>query len=199
MIDERFIFIGFFLSLYGSVNYLADTIKGKTKPNRVSWLLWSIAPLIAFFAEIQKGVGLQSLMTFSVGFGPLLIFLASFLNKKSYWNLNKFDYFYGLLSAIGIIIWKLTGEGNIAIFFSVLADLLAGIPTIIKSYIAPESESYSVYLFSSFNAIITLLTIKTWTFAHWAFPVYILLIDVVLFSLIKFQIGKKFQKNKPQR
>ncbi|MBW7959961.1 hypothetical protein H3C65_00490 [Patescibacteria group bacterium] len=199
MIDERFIFLGFSLSLYGNLSYLIDTIKGKTKPNRVSWLLWSIAPLIAFFAEIQKGVGLQSLMTFSVGFGPLLIFLASFLNKKSYWNLNKFDYFYGLLSAIGIIVWKLTGEGNIAIFFSVLVDLLAGIPTIIKSYIAPESESYSVYLFSSFNAIITLLTIKTWTFAHWAFPVYILLIDVVLFSLIKFQIGKKFQKNKPQR
>jgi len=63
MIDERFVFIGFAFSLYGGLSYLIDTIKGRNKPNRISWFFWALAPLIAFVAEIKKGVGLQALMT----------------------------------------------------------------------------------------------------------------------------------------
>ncbi|MDP2363456.1 MAG: hypothetical protein Q8M94_06755, partial [Ignavibacteria bacterium] len=70
MIDERYIFIGLALSFLGSVSYLLDTIKGKVKPNRVTWFLWALAPLIAFSAEVKQGVGMASLMTFMVGFNP---------------------------------------------------------------------------------------------------------------------------------
>jgi len=98
MIDERFVYLGVILSIYGSLSYLIDTVKGKVRPNRISWLFWALAPLIAFFAELNKGVGIQSLMTFIVGFSPLMVFIASFFNKKSYWKLEKFDYFYGSLS-----------------------------------------------------------------------------------------------------
>lgn len=55
MINENFIFVGAVLSLVGSLNYVINTLKGRTKPNRVTWFLWALAPLIAFSAEIQKG------------------------------------------------------------------------------------------------------------------------------------------------
>lgn len=84
MLDERFVYLGFALVFFGGLSYLIDTVRGKNKPNRVTWFFWAVAPLIAFAAEIQKGVGLRSLMTFSAGFSPLLIFIASFVNKKSY-------------------------------------------------------------------------------------------------------------------
>jgi hypothetical protein len=189
MLDERFVWVGFILTFCGGLSYLIDTIKGKTKPNRVSWFFWALAPLIAFAAEIHKGVGVQAWMTFSVGFNPLLIFLASFINKKSYWELHKTDYFYGILALIGIIIWQITGEGNIAILFSILADGFAAIPTIIKSYHQPETESSKIYLFSMINAGITLLTISIWDFAHWGFPVYIFGICALMYVLIKFKLG----------
>ena len=91
MISENFIFIGTILILIGGGSYLIDTLAGKAKPNRVTWLLWALAPLIAFAAEIKQGVGLQSLLTFVVGFNPLLIFLASFVNKKSFWRIKPLD------------------------------------------------------------------------------------------------------------
>ncbi len=194
MIDERFIFIGVALTLYAGLSYAIDTIKGKIKPNRVTWFFWALAPLIAFTAEIQKGVGLQSLMTFSVGFSPLLVFIASFINKKSYWKLRKLDYFYGSLALLGIILWQITGEGNIAIFFSILADGFAAIPTIVKSYFKPESENSLVYLFSMINAGIALLTIKIWNFAHWGFPIYIFILCAIIYILIKFKLGFVLQK-----
>lgn len=104
MLPTSFVIVGMIIGSIGAFWYLVDTIRGNVKPNRVSFLLWSIAPLIAFTAEIQKGVGIQSLMTFSVGFLPLLIFLASFINKKSEWKLTRFDLACGMLSLLGLIL-----------------------------------------------------------------------------------------------
>jgi hypothetical protein len=196
MLDERFIYLGAVLSFYGGLSYLIDTLKGKAKPNRVSWFFWALAPLIAFAAELEKGVGLQSLMTFMVGFNPLIIFIASFFNKESYWKLSKIDYSYGVLSFFAIIIWQITGEGNLAILFAILADILASIPTIIKSYHQPETENGSIFLFGMINAGITILTIKIWSFAHWGFPIYIFVLTALIYALIRFKLGLVLQKKK---
>ncbi len=196
MLNEKFIILGALLSFYGGLSYLIDTIKGKTKPNRITWFLWALAPAIAFVAELEKGVGLTSLMTFMVGFNPLLIFLASFINKKSYWKLNKMDYIYGAISLFAIIIWKLTDNGNLAIFFAILSDAFASIPTVIKSYREPETENSKIFFFGLINASITLLTIKVWSFAHFAFPIYIFIICALIYSLVEFKLGTVFKNRK---
>lgn len=191
MIDERFVFLAVTLNLYGGLNYLIDTIKGKVRPNKVTWFLWALAPFIAFVAEIKEGVGISSLMTFIIGFNPLLIFLASFINKKAEWKITKFDLVCGALSLVGLILWNLIRSGNIAILFVLIADGLAAIPTIIKSYKEPETENYRVYFWAGISGVITILTIKIWNFAHLAFPLYIVLISLILALLIKFKLGKK--------
>ncbi len=98
MLHPNFIFVGVGLQFLGGLSYLLDTIKGKIQPNKVSWFLWSLAPLIAFVAEVKQGVGIQSLATFIVGFVPLLVFFASFVNKKAKWQIGKFDILCGILS-----------------------------------------------------------------------------------------------------
>ncbi len=194
MLDERFIILGAFLSFYGAFSYLLATLRCQAKPNRVTWFLWALAPLIAFFAELQKGVGLAALMTFMVGFNPALIFLASFFNKQSYWQLSKMDYIYGSISLLAIVVWQLTGEGNLAILFALLADALASIPTVIKAFRQPETESPTIFLFGMINAGLTLLTIKIWDIAHLAFPIYIFLICALLYSLIRWRWGVSLVK-----
>lgn len=189
MLNPYFVLIGVALQFLGGLDYLRQTVKGNVKPNRVTWLLWALAPLIAFFAELNKGVGIQSLMTFIVGFVPLLIFLASFVNKKSQWKLGKLDLACGSFSLLGLFLWVIMREGDIAIFFSIFADGLAAFPTIIKSYNFPETESHWVYSLGTISAAITLLTIDTWNFAHYGFPAYIFLVTLILFILIKYKIG----------
>ncbi len=43
---QYLVLLGAAIQMVGVVSYLKDTLKGVTKPNRVTWLLWSIAPLI---------------------------------------------------------------------------------------------------------------------------------------------------------
>ena len=186
MIDEHFVIFGALLNLIGSSTYAYATLKGRTKPNRVTWFLWALAPLIAFSASVKDGVGLPSLMTFMVGFGPLIIFLSSFVNRKAFWEISKLDIACGVISVLALMLWLITGSGPIAILFSIIADLIAGVPTLIKAYKAPETENYSVFLFGAISAAITLLAINKWEFSYYGFPLYIFAICVVLFVLIKF-------------
>lgn len=193
MINPNFVFIGVLLNFIGGISYIIDTIKGKVQPNRVSWLLWSFAPLIAFIGQIQQGVGIRALSTFIVGFVPLLVFLSSFLNKKSVWKIEKLDIICGVLSAIGLTLFLITKEGNIAIIFGIMADLLAGIPTIVKSYHHPDSENAWPYFTGVINPGIVLLTITLWNFEYFGFPIYLITFNSIVTLLVWSKIGKKFK------
>lgn len=193
MIDEKFVILATALILFGDFTYLVYTIRGQVKPNKVSWFLWGVAPLIAFTAQLSQGVGLSSLVTFAFGAVPLLIFFASFLNKKAYWKITKFDLMCGVLSAVGLVLWGITQVGNWAILFAIASDGLAAVPTAVKAYQAPETENYQVYLFNAIGAAVTLFALQAWSFAYYAFPVYIFLVGTILFLLIRFKLGKKLQ------
>lgn len=192
MIEERFVYLAFLFNISGTASYLYAVIKGQAKPNKVTWFLWALAPLIAFTAQIVEGIGIVSLMTFAVGLGPLLIFLTSFLNRKSGWKITGFDLFCGAISFLAIILWVVTKDAFVALLLAITADAVACIPTLAKSWSYPETEDYKAYLFAGISAAITLLTIKTWTFFNYSFPLWILLICLIFVVLIKFKPGKRF-------
>ena len=196
MLNQNFIILGTLIGAVGSLAYLIDTVKGKVKPNRVSFLLWSIAPFIAFAAQIKQGVGLESLMTFSTGFLPFTVFIASFVNKKAEWKITKFDLICGVLSIVGLILWLVTKVGNIAITFSILADALAAVPTLVKAYRYPDTEIAWPWIATVFGVVLTLLTLNRLTFANSAFIIYILIVNTLIFSLVQFRIGEKLGSQK---
>ena len=191
MLSSNFVIVGALISTVGEIGYLIDTAKGKIKPNRVSFLLWSIAPFIAFAAMVKQGVGIDALMTFSLGFFPLLIFIASFVNKKAEWKITKFDLICGFLSIVGLVLWLITKVGNVAIFFSIVADGLAAIPTVVKSYKYPETEEAWPWLMPSIGVFLTLLTLNKITFTNSGFNLYVFILNIIIFTLIQFKIGKR--------
>lgn len=194
MINENFVYLGLLLIFLGEVSYLIQTIQGKVQPNRTTWFLWTVAPLIIFFAQIKQGVGLHSFLAFIVGVIPLLTLIASFYNKKAYWKTTRLDLFYGFLSIFGLFLWFITGVGNLAIILNIFADLIGSIPTVLKSFKKPESESAFAYGIIGAGSLITVLTIREWNFQTYGFPIYIFLICFSLFVLIKFKIGSRFIK-----
>ncbi|MFA6146145.1 MAG: hypothetical protein WCW66_06735 [Patescibacteria group bacterium] len=189
---QYLVFVGAAVQLSGVFSYIKETLKGNTKPNKVTWLMWSIAPLIATFAAISSGVRWSVLPVFMAGFCPLLIFIASFVNKNSYWKLEKFDYLCGLCSALALILWGITKEPIIAIVFAIASDLFAGIPTLVKSWKYPETETVTAYITGLFNALTSFAAIKIWNFSSCAFPVYLVIICTsLIFSVYHRKIFKK--------
>ena len=193
MLPDYFVIIGTLIGAAGSVAYLVNTVKGKVRPNRVTFLMWSFVPFIAFSAQIQQGVGIEALMTFSTGFLPLTVFIASFANKASEWKLTRFDVVCGILSLVGLVLWMITKVGNIAIFFSIVADALAAVPTVVKAWKYPETEIAWPWIATVSGVLLTLLTLSEFTFANCGFILYILAVNIVIYTLVRFRLGRKLQ------
>jgi hypothetical protein len=189
VIDVHFIFLGAAIGAVGQSIYIRDTVRGVTQPNRVSFLLWAAAPLLAFAVEINQGVGLTSLMTFMVGAGPLAIFAASFVNRNAVWRIGRLEYVCAAVSVLGTLGWLVSRHGVVAIVASIAADLLAGIPTISKSWAHPETETAWLYVGGFLFAVITLLTVQKATLAAVAFPAYIAAMGMLQITLVAGRVG----------
>ena len=184
MLDERFVYLTLLLTLVGTAHYVAMIFSGQVRPNRASWALWAIAPGVVFVAELTEGVGLRALMTFSIALGPLLVVIASYATKAAYWKLGAPDWACGGLSGLALALWAITDSAAVAIILSIAADALAAIPTVRKTITHPDTEHPLFFLLVSLGGALTLLTLQRWTFADWAFPLYIFLFPGFLAMLI---------------
>jgi hypothetical protein len=180
MLPEYFVVVGAVIASLGGFYYLYQTIIGKTKPNRVTWLLWWVLPMIVFIAQRVQGVEGASWATFAAGFTPLLVVIASFFNKHSYWKTAPVDYVLMAAAFVGILLWFFTKDPNLAIAFTLLADFFASLPTIIKTFKHPETESWVAYAISAFGFGIAILAITTFDFQNAAFVIYLAIINATV-------------------
>jgi len=188
MLPEPVVFISALLNLIGALSYVRQSLTGDAQPNRVTWLLWSIAPLIATAGQISAGVGLSTLAVFMTGFGPLLVFISSFFNPNGYWQLRALDYVCGVFSIIGLALWVYAGDPRLAILFAIVADLFAAIPTVTKAWNHPKTENLKTYILTFVAGIIGLLTVHKYSFEGFAFISYITAINsIIVGSLIVSQ------------
>ncbi len=178
------VFLGATAQLVGTYFYIKDMARGDVKPNRVTWLLWFVAPLIGTVAALTKGVGLAVLPVFMSGFGPLLVFIASFTNKNSYWKLERFDYWCGLFSLLALILWGITKMPEVAIAFAIASDLLAALPTLLKSWRHPETENAGPFASGLFSSLTSFVAIKMWNFSALAFPIYLVAVNTSILLAI---------------
>lgn len=177
MLPESFATVGAVIGSLGGLYYLYETIAGRAQPNRVTYLLWGIFPLVIFVAQRAQGVDSLSWTSFVAGFMPLLVVAASFFNRKAYWRTEPRDYYLMAAAIVGIVLWAVTDEPNLAILFSLLADLLAGLPTVIKSYRHPRSESWVAYAISALGFGVSLLSVQRYDFPNTAFVAYVFLMN----------------------
>lgn len=182
---QYLVFLGAAVNLIGASFYIRDTLRGQTRPNRVTWFLWSAIPMIAVAAALTKGVGWAVLPVFMSGFTPFLVFLASFVNKKAYWQLEKRDYLYGSFSVLALVLWAITKEPNVAIVLAIVSDSLAFMPTLIKSWKNPESESAITYACGIFSALTSFAAMKMWGLSELAFPLYLIITNLLLVLFIQ--------------
>lgn len=192
MLPEQLGFLSIATGLIGTFFYIKDIFKGKTKPNFVTWFMWMLAPFVGTFLQLKAGAGLSVLPVFMAGLVPFLVLIAALIKKNAYWKITMFDIFCGIFSLSALILWILTRNTDISIFFAILADGLAAIPTLKKSWKFPETETGIVYILGIFNNIIGLLIIEQWTFSIYSFGIYLIAVNLaILFCIYR---KKKFSR-----
>jgi len=190
-VNQALVIISTVMMLVGAYPYLIDTLSGHTKPNRVSWFMWALAPSISAGAAISVGADFDSLIRVIIGgFVPMVIFVASFVNRQSYWRLTRFDLGCGLLSFLALIFWGLVDSPSVAILFAATGNTLASVPTFLKAWRYPETETRITYVTSFLSVAIILPVIPDWNIENAAFQTMLLLsTGLLLFAVFRKQIG----------
>jgi hypothetical protein len=155
----------------------------------VSWLLWGAIPIIAFLTQLDEGVGLVASSTLAVGIGPLLVVAASLTNRASYWRVTRFDATCGALAVSALVVWLALDDALLALWVSIAADLISGLPTIRKAWQEPRSERAFPYALAALNGVIAVLSVQEWTAMHYVFPLYLACLGVLLTSTVSIRRG----------
>ena len=153
--------------------YAYAVIRGVTKPQRSSWLIWSVLSSIAFFAVIASG-GTQGLFfTGAQATGTILIFTLSLWRGTGALT-NRKDAMVLILSLLGLILWAVTENPNYAMALSIILGALGGSLTLIKSFTDPRSEALTPWVLQTLAAGFGSASVLGATALEMAYPLYLL-------------------------
>ncbi|MBP7767090.1 hypothetical protein KA068_01030 [Candidatus Saccharibacteria bacterium] len=159
--------IAVILTFVAYVPYYRDILKGKTHPHVYSWSLWGLLTVLLVALQIKGGAGAATWVTAAAG---LLCIGVVFLSlKKGKKDITTSDTVVAVLALAAIGFWLVADQPIISIILVIVADMLAFIPTVRKSWYKPYSETLSLYVTNAVRFFLALAAVETYTFlsASW--------------------------------
>ncbi|MFA4998580.1 MAG: hypothetical protein WC514_00965 [Candidatus Paceibacterota bacterium] len=183
MIKEIAGYLSGIAMLLSFVPYIKDIFLKKTKPERISWLIWAILGSIAFFSQFAKGASYSLVMTGVQAIGDFSIFILAI--KYGIGGFMKRDIVALIGAGIGLFLWYITKEAAIALFIVIFIDAIGVILTVIKSYEKPETETVSSWVLVSISGFLACVAVGSFNLVLLVFPFYILLAGLAVLIAIK--------------
>lgn len=175
--------------LISFVPYARDIFKRTTKPERMSWLLWSILGLISFFSQLAEGASYSLIMTGTQFFGDLLIFILAI--KYGVGGLLKRDILGFAGAFFALLFWYISREAVTALFIVIFVDAIGAVLTAIKTYQYPATETVSTWVLTFLAGLLSSIAVAKLDLVLLAVPVYIALVGLAILLAIYF--GRKRQ------
>jgi len=172
------------LALLGCLHYSWTTATGSSRPNLVTWSIWSVVPTVAFAAQIVDGVGLPAALTLMAGLGPAIVVATAVVTRHFHARWTLLDTVCGVLAVIALIGWLAADSPAIAVVLAVVADGLVLIPTVVKAWGDPSSENAWFFVAIGVAATITLLVLSERTVTSAGFAVYQLSACTILVAIL---------------
>jgi hypothetical protein len=180
---EIFAIIVAVMMIAGAPPYLLDILKGKTKPQRASWFIWSLLGIIAFFSQLKLH-GAWSLVFVGLdAIGNLLVFGLSFKYGSGGWGIT--DRIALVIALISLTISILLHQPVLALSGVILADMSGAVLTMVKTYKHPASETTITWLFLGTASLIGALSVGKLDWKLLLYPVYL---SVANYGIVVAQI-----------
>jgi len=183
--------LSFVVLIIGGVPYLIDIHKKKVHPHILSWMGWSFITALGGSAMLASGSQWVVALLFANTILCFTIAGYSIIRKVGVWSTSIYDFLFFGLGILGLILWQVTGSPIIALVLAIIADLSFGLPTIIKTYKNPESETYFAWLASTTSGLLSLFAIENFNFSEVAYPAYLFIFDMIVLFLVLKVIKKK--------
>jgi hypothetical protein len=158
--------------------YVASILKGKTKPNRVTWWILAAVQLVIVMSYYSSGArdtiwlpavyaicfSVVGILSVRYGEGPV--------------TLDRTDRLSLVGAAISIGVWAVLHSPVPALYIGIATDFIGLVPTIYKAYRRPETESLNAWAVASIASVMNIVALSDWSFVISSYPMYVLLTNI---------------------
>lgn len=190
-IKEIFGLLSAIVLLIGGLPYLRDIWLKKIHPHILSWLGWSFITALGGSAMLAEGSRWVVALLFANTLLCFIIAGTAILKKVGVWRASVYDGLFFALGVAGLVLWQISDMPVIALIFAIVADFSFGVPTIIKTYKHPETETYFAWAASSTSGFLSLFAVERLNFVELAYPLYLFIFDILVLLLVLKIIRKK--------
>jgi hypothetical protein len=186
------------LAIYSAVPYIRSVLNGKTKPDRLGWLVFTIMNGMVFFAQVFSGGRSSTLVSLAFFVFSLTVFLLTFIKgTTSSTQTTKLLFAFALIT---MIIWALTRNNDIAIWLTVLIDLFATAIIILKTRRHPGTENVESWAIGTLAYVFSCITLYHVPLGIlYVRPIYGLVLDAALVVSIYYYNSKSGIEFKGQK
>ncbi len=167
------------------VPYVRDMLHGTTRPNIVSWALWTLVQLIVIAAVLSVGTSWSVIILFAMTFNTGLITILGLLGY-GYKQYSWVDWSCLALAILAIVLWQITNQPLFALVLLIFADIVIAIPTVAKTYRDPFSETSSSWLLIAIAAALSVISAKEFIASNIIFQAYLVVINLFICLLAFF-------------
>jgi hypothetical protein len=195
---DKYIIIGIvsgLISLLGYLPYVLSILKGRTKPNRATWIIWTVIGMLLVASYYFTGDIKAIWVPLAFFVGPFIVMILSFFYGQSNWSI--LDISCLIAAALSLIAWVITGDPLVALLINVFIDFLGAIPTLHKTFLNPETEDLKAWVLFFIGSAINIAAIITWDITI-IYPLYLVAITFSMVIILLFINPRKIPLNKIQ-
>jgi hypothetical protein len=179
--------LAFALNLAGYVPYVRDIFRGIVRPQRVTWGLWTILTTVAAVNQIKNGGGYSTYFFVSTVVFVALTFLLSL--RYGMGGASKLDKVCLGLAIALFAYWATVHDTRLSTLIAVIIDGTGAIPTVVKTYHHPQTETYPQWVLAGLGGLVTMLEVPRLDWALLIYPAYVFAMNGVV-------VGTKFVREK---
>ncbi len=173
------------LNLAGTIPYVRDIFRRKTKPQRSMWWIYSGLFAMLFWAQADAGSGWVLAVTAEYVATALLIAILSVTH--GYGGFHKRDVMSIMVAILGLVLWQLTSQPVVAIGIVIVVDFVGFWLTLVKTWHAPHSETLISWQLSAASAFLSVFAADSLRLEVLAYPAYAVLATVLIVWLIIYR------------
>ena len=186
-LKDVFLIISTIAALTSPVIGIYSIVRGDFRPQRMTRFLIFLISLLFVGTLLAQNDKNGIFIAVPQLIGGFIIFLLSI--KKGIGGTGKMDIVVFIMAILSLIIWQTTKNPVLGLIMSVVTDLIAFSPTLIKTWKLPHTEEWKFYMSDVVASVFSILSIKSFSFGNLIFPIYILLINTT--SVLMINLRKK--------
>lgn len=174
------------LSVVAFIPYIANILRGSTRPHVFSWVIWAISTFIVFLAQLDaKGgvgawpIGVSALITAGIA-GLAHV-------RRGDIRITPADWAFFVAALGSLPLWYLAADPLWAVVVLTVVDTLGFGPTLRKVYRAPYSESLPFYALIALRNVLVVAALETRSVTTVLFPAVMALACTLLIALLWFR------------